>query len=72
MAQEAVEMARRLGEPATLAYALEGRYDPTGADALEERLAIADELIVVAETAGDVERAYAGPRCSVLRGPRGR
>jgi DNA-binding SARP family transcriptional activator/tetratricopeptide (TPR) repeat protein len=61
MAQKAVAMARRLGDPATLAYALEGRYETYwGPDALEERLTIANELIAVAETAGDVERAYAG------------
>jgi DNA-binding SARP family transcriptional activator len=64
MAQEAVEMARRLGDPATLAYALEGRYETYwGQDALEERLAIANELILVAEAAGDAERAYAGHDC---------
>jgi tetratricopeptide (TPR) repeat protein len=64
MAQEAVEMARRLGDPATLAYALEGRYETYwGADALDERLAIANELVLVAETAGDAERAYAGHDC---------
>jgi DNA-binding SARP family transcriptional activator/tetratricopeptide (TPR) repeat protein len=61
MAQEAVEIARRLGEPTTLAYALEGRYETYwGPDRLEERLAIANELIGVAEDAGDAERAYAG------------
>jgi predicted ATPase/DNA-binding SARP family transcriptional activator/class 3 adenylate cyclase len=64
MAQAAVEMARRLGDPATLAYALEGRYETYwGPDALEERLAIANELILVAEDAGDAERAYAGHDC---------
>jgi predicted ATPase/class 3 adenylate cyclase len=64
MAQEAVEIARRLGDPATLAYALEGRYETYwGPDSLDERLAIADELIEVAEAAGDAERAYAGHDC---------
>jgi DNA-binding SARP family transcriptional activator len=64
MAEEALEMARRLGDPATLAYALEGRYETYwGPDELEERLAIANELIQVAETAGDPERAYAGHDC---------
>ena len=61
MSQEAVEMARRLGRPGTLAYALEGRYDANwGPDVLENRLAIANELIEVAEAAEDAERAYAG------------
>jgi DNA-binding SARP family transcriptional activator/tetratricopeptide (TPR) repeat protein len=64
MAQEAVEMARRLEDPATLAYALEGRLEAYwGPDALAERLAIANELIQVAETACDAERAYAGHDC---------
>jgi predicted ATPase/DNA-binding SARP family transcriptional activator/class 3 adenylate cyclase len=64
MAQEAVEMARRLGDPTTLAYALEGRYESYwGADALDERLSIANELIRIAETAGDAERAFAGHDC---------
>jgi hypothetical protein len=61
MSQEAVDMARRLGHPATLAYALEGRYDANwGPAVLENRLAIANELIDVAEAANDPERAYAG------------
>jgi DNA-binding SARP family transcriptional activator len=64
MAQEALEMARRLGDPATLAYALEGRYEAYwGPDAIEERLAIADELIEVAQNTGDTERAFAGHDC---------
>jgi tetratricopeptide (TPR) repeat protein len=64
MAEEAVEMARRLGDPATLAYALEGRCETYwGPDALGERLALANELIRVAESAGDAERAYAGHDC---------
>jgi DNA-binding SARP family transcriptional activator len=61
MAQKAVDMARRLGDPATLAYALEGRCETYwGPDALEQRLAFANELIDVAEIAGEPERAYAG------------
>jgi DNA-binding SARP family transcriptional activator len=64
MAQEAVAIARRLGDPMTLAYALEGRYEAYwGPDRLDERLAIANELIDVAENAGDLERAYAGRDC---------
>jgi tetratricopeptide (TPR) repeat protein len=61
MSQAAVDMARRLGDPATLAYALNGRYSANwGPDVLEERLAIAEELILVAERARDLERAYEG------------
>jgi DNA-binding SARP family transcriptional activator len=64
MSQEAVDMARRLGRPATLAYALEGRYDANwGPDVLEARLAIADELIELAGASGDAERTYSGHDC---------
>jgi DNA-binding SARP family transcriptional activator len=64
MADEAVDMARRLGDPATLAYTLEGRCEAYwGPDALDERLALANELIQVGESSGDVERAYSGHDC---------
>jgi tetratricopeptide (TPR) repeat protein len=62
--QEGVDIARRLADPATLAYALEGRFESDwGPDVLEERLAIANELIEVAEMAGDAERTYGGYDC---------
>jgi DNA-binding SARP family transcriptional activator len=61
IAQTALEMAQRLGDPAILAYALSGRHCASwGADALADRIAIAGELIEVAERAGDPERAYEG------------
>ena len=61
MCREAVDIARRLGDPATLAYALDGLYSSNwGPDVLHERLQIAGELIEVAEQTGDLERAYAG------------
>src|SRR5918994_37357 len=67
MSQDAVDMARRLGNSATLAYALEGRYDANwGPDVLEGRLAIADELLQVARAAGDAERVYAGCDCRFI------
>ena len=54
---QAVEMARRIDDPATLAYALDGRYAavwwPENPD---ERLAIATELLEVAREARDAER----------------
>jgi hypothetical protein len=58
---EALAMARRLGDPATLAYALDGiyagiRYPQQAA----EWRAIGRELVQIAETAGDRERAWAG------------
>jgi DNA-binding SARP family transcriptional activator len=64
MSQEAVDIARRLGDPATLAYALAGRNDANwGPEFVEERLAIANELVEVAAAAGDGEWMYAGYDC---------
>lgn len=61
MSREALQIARRLGDPATLAYALEGRHGANmGPDSLELRLATANELIEVSEGIGQSERAYAG------------
>ena len=58
---DAVELARRLGDPATLAYALEGSYAalswPRDTDAW---LAMARELIQLADEVGDKELAYHG------------
>jgi hypothetical protein len=57
LSEEAVAVARRSGDPAALAYALEVRtlilYGP---DAIEERLALATEMLRLAETARDQER----------------
>ena len=56
LSQQAVDIARSVGDAATLAYALEGRYFaiwwPETAD---ERLSIAQELRTVAADAGDAE-----------------
>ena len=61
MSQAGVDMARRLGDDATLAYALDGRHCANwGPEGHADRLAIANELIEVAGRAGDVERAYDG------------
>jgi tetratricopeptide (TPR) repeat protein len=61
MSQAALDMSRRLGDPVTLAYALDGRHCANlGPDVVERRLAIADELIQVSEAAGDTERAFGG------------
>jgi DNA-binding SARP family transcriptional activator len=58
---EALEMARRIGEPSTLAYGLHGylssRLSP---DAAPEQAELAEELIRVALEAGDIERAVEG------------
>ena len=61
LSAQATEIARRLGDPPTLAYALEGRLWATWwPENLEERLEIAKELVHVGEEAGDGERIFAG------------
>ncbi len=61
LSQQAVAMARRLRDPATLAYALDGRFAAVWwPENLEDRLAIATELIQVAGQAWDKERAHQG------------
>jgi DNA-binding SARP family transcriptional activator/tetratricopeptide (TPR) repeat protein len=61
LSREAVRIARSLGERATLAYALEGAYAalswPRDTDAW---LAMARELIELADEAGDKEQAFSG------------
>jgi tetratricopeptide (TPR) repeat protein len=61
LAEEAVTTARRVGEPATLAYALGARdaalWGPAG---VEERLATAGEVVELAAHAGDREQALEG------------
>jgi DNA-binding SARP family transcriptional activator len=59
LSQQAVEMARRLDDPATLAYALDARHVVIwGPDTVEERAAITAETARLAEQAGDEERAF--------------
>jgi DNA-binding SARP family transcriptional activator len=54
---EAVDLARRAGDPAALAYALDGRAAAIiSPDTIAERLAIAGELLGVAERIRDPER----------------
>ncbi|HEY3019480.1 MAG TPA: AAA family ATPase, partial [Solirubrobacteraceae bacterium] len=56
LVEQAVGKARGLGDPATLAYALNARHDALwGPQNAEERLAIADEVIQLALDAGDCE-----------------
>jgi tetratricopeptide (TPR) repeat protein len=63
ISEEAVASARRLGDPATLAYALEGRYavlmDATPRNP-EERLAVGAEMAELGERSGVTERAWSG------------
>ena len=57
----AVQMARELGDDAALGYALSARHWTLwGPDDLENRLALADELIELAELHGDADLAVQG------------
>ena len=63
LSKEAVASGRRLGDSATLAYALEGRWAVVFDAAPElpkERLAIATEMAELGHTAGNKERAWSG------------
>jgi tetratricopeptide (TPR) repeat protein len=65
----ALEAARTLDDPATLTFALAGRFWATyWPENPLERFAIADELLAVARDAEDVERTYDGhqSRCAAL------
>ena len=57
LSREAVELARRAGNPAALAYALDGRTASiSGPDTVTECVALATELRQVADRIGDTER----------------
>jgi DNA-binding SARP family transcriptional activator len=65
---EAVEMSRRLGDPALLAWALDGRkVGIWGPDTLEEHWMIIDELRELAETAGDPEQLVDAHICALIK-----
>jgi DNA-binding SARP family transcriptional activator/tetratricopeptide (TPR) repeat protein len=61
LTEEALEMARRLGDPATLAYAIQGylagHHSP---DFTPQQLEMATELVEIATRAGDKERIVEG------------
>ena len=61
LSRNAVELARSLGDPATLAYVLDGRYSAVWwPENLEQRLVMGRELVAAATEAGDKERALQG------------
>lgn len=61
LSRRAVEMSRRLGDTSTEAYALAARYVSIwGPDNTEELLGIADRIVLLAERAGEPERALEG------------
>jgi tetratricopeptide (TPR) repeat protein len=67
LSSRAVEMARRLGDPATLGYALNGRHRALwGPENAQDRLALAREIIELADRAGDRELALRGRALCVV------
>ena len=61
LSRAAVAMSRRLGDPATLAAVLYDHHMATwGPDNLEERLAVATEVVELAEAGGDQVMALRG------------
>ena len=61
LSAQAVEIARGLGDPATLAYALDGHYSAVmWPETSAQRLALADEIVALAQRVGDEERSTAG------------
>jgi tetratricopeptide (TPR) repeat protein len=61
LSEHAVEMARAAGQPTTLLYTLAARHAALwGPDAVDEQLAVADEVVRLAESSGDRERGLAG------------
>jgi tetratricopeptide (TPR) repeat protein len=61
LSREAVQLARRSGSPAALAYALDGRTEVILApDTVAECLALGDELCDIAQRIGDKERMVHG------------
>jgi tetratricopeptide (TPR) repeat protein len=61
LSRKAVDIARRLGDPGTLAYALDGQFGAMwGPDSLDELLALSGEMIAAGERAGDLERRIQG------------
>jgi tetratricopeptide (TPR) repeat protein len=61
LSREAVEMARALGDPATLRYALNGRIGATWwPDNTRDRLEAAEELLALADPTADPGSPYQG------------
>jgi tetratricopeptide (TPR) repeat protein len=61
LAAEAVDLARRLGDPSALLSALHSRHATMlGPESLEERLAVATEIVGLARDVGDPELSLQG------------
>ena len=67
LSRDAVAMARRLGDPATLAFALDMRLKAIwGPGGIEERLASGTEIVSLARTSGDRRLELEGHRWRVV------
>ncbi len=67
LSEEAVTLARRSGDPRTLAAALRARYVAVWRpETVDERLAIAAEIVALAGTTGDPEMALPGHRFRII------
>ncbi|HKP16936.1 MAG TPA: BTAD domain-containing putative transcriptional regulator [Gaiellaceae bacterium] len=67
LSREALELARRAGDPGAIAYALAGRaHAITAPDTVDEFLALGTELCQVAAATGDRERLQAGHQLGIL------
>jgi tetratricopeptide (TPR) repeat protein len=67
LSSQAVEIARELDDPATLAYALDGHYSAVlWPETAEQRLTISDEIVTLAEQVADSERAASGRSYRVI------
>jgi len=61
LGEQAVDIARRTGDPALLGYVLDARFLAIwAADNTGERLAIAAEMVQLSESTGDLERLFQG------------
>ena len=61
LSKQAVDIARRTGDPALLGYVLDARFQAIwAADNIGERLAIAAEMVQLSESTGDLERLFQG------------
>lgn len=61
LSRHAVETARRLDDPAAVGYTLNARHRaPWGPENVEDRLAVADEIVELGERAGDRQLALQG------------
>ncbi len=61
LSKQAVDIARRMGDPALLGYVLDARFQAIwAADNIGERLVIAAEMVQLSESTGDLERLFQG------------